>query len=284
MKYCPVEIENNKSFYFDHVHIVYNEQITLHQSLEFELSYVITGSGTRIVGDLTEFFSSGEVVFLPPNMPHGWYFDEYDHDKEGKIENITIIFSSVFLESIDSIFPETSNYIKEICRIKQAIKFEGNTQLRIQEIMTDMVSQSDIERLLSLIRIFVIIGLSKETSVVGTLKKQNKGTIKMQSISRYIVNNYQQKISLEEVAKYVGMNNSSFCSFYKKMKGKSFFTDLYEYRINSSCVMLKETMMSISDICFAVGFEDVPHFNRTFKKLKGESPMDFRRNCSIILK
>lgn len=278
MKYCPVYKDSEKSFHFDHVHIISNEQITLHQSPDWELSYVITGSGTRIVGDSTEFFTSGEVVFLPPNMPHGWYFDEFDHDKDGKIENITIFFTNAFLNIIETAFPEASIYIKEILLLKQAIKFEGQTLLQIQELMTIMISQSDIERLLSLIRIFVIIGSAKETVVVGTLQKQNKSTIRMQNISRYIVNNFQRKISLEEVAKYVGMNSSSFCSFYKKMKGKSFLTDLNEYRINSSCVMLKETTMPISEICYAVGFDDIPHFNRTFKKLKSISPMDFRKN------
>lgn len=278
MKYCPVGIERERSFHFDHVHIVYNEQITLHQSSDWELSYVITGSGTRIVGDSTEFFTSGEVVFLPPNMPHGWYFDEFDHDKEGKIENITIFFKNALLDKIETAFPEASIYIKEVLAIKQAVRFEGQTLLKIQELMTTMVTLSDIDRLLSLLRIFIIIGSAKETIVVGTLLKQNKSTIKIQNISRFIVNNFQRKISLDEVAQHVGMNSSSFCSFYKKMKGKSFLTDLNEYRINSSCVMLKETTMPISDICYAVGFEDIPHFNRTFKKLKGASPKDYREN------
>ena len=279
MKYCPVEVENDKSFRFDHVHIVYNEQITLHQSADWELSYVITGSGTRIVGDSTEFFTSGEVVFLPPNMPHGWYFDEFDHDKEGKIENITIFFTNTLLNKIETTFPEASFYLKEILSLKQAIRFEGQTLSRVQELMAAMVFQSDIERLLSLFRIFVIIGSAKETIVVGTLQKQNKSTIKIQNISRFIVNNFQRKILLEEAAQYVGMNSSSFCSFYKKMKGKSFLTDLNEYRINSACVMLKETKIPISDICYAVGFEDIPHFNRTFKKIKGESPKDYREKA-----
>lgn len=279
MKYCPVEVENDKSFRFDHVHIVYNEQITLHQSSDWELSYVITGSGTRIVGDSTEFFTSGEVVFLPPNMPHGWYFDEFDHDKEGKIENITLFFTNTLLNKIETAFPEAAIYITEILSLKQAIRFNGQTLSKIQELMTTMVSLSDIERLLSLLRIFVIIGSAKETIIVGTLMKQNKSTIKIQNISRFIVNNFQRKISLEEAAQHVGMNSSSFCSFYKKMKGKSFLTDLTEYRINSSCVMLKETTLPISDICYAVGFEDIPHFNRTFKKMKGESPKDYREKA-----
>ncbi len=276
MKYCPVQIDDDKSFRFDHVHIVYNEQITLHQSPDWELSYVITGSGTRIVGNNTEFFTSGEVVLLPPNMPHGWYFDEFDHDEEGKIENITIFFTTTLLERIESTFPEASSFLKDILSIKQAIRFEEKTLSKVQELMSVMVSQNDVERLFSLLRIFTIIGSAKDAIVVGTLFKQNKSTIKMQDISRYIINNFQRKITLNEISKYVGMNSSSFCSFYKKMKGKSFITDLNEYRVDSSCVMLRETTVAISDICYAVGFEDIPHFNRTFKKFKGISPKDFR--------
>jgi AraC-like DNA-binding protein len=278
MKFCPLDLANDKSFFFDHVHIVWNEQITLHQSPTWELSYVVTGSGTRIVGDTTEFFKAGEVVLLPPNMPHGWYFDEFDHDKEGKIENITIIFPVSFLEKVNTDFPEISKYVKEILPKKQAIKFEGNTKNSIQKVMYDMISENEWERLLSLLKILALIGSSDETSVVGTFEKQSKSSVKMQNVARFLVNNFQRKITLDEIARYIGMNRSSFCSFYKKMKGKTFFSDLNEYRINSSCVMLKETSMSIADICFAVGFEDVPHFNRTFKKIKGISPKEFRKN------
>jgi len=280
MKYCPTDIEKGKSFFFDHVHIVWNEQITLHQSPTWELSYVVVGSGTRIVGDKTEFFKAGEVVLLPPHMPHGWYFDEFDHDKEGKIENITVQFSVDFLEKTAVSFPEISKYIEEMNRIKQAVKFEGNTQRSLQKIMADMISEDEWERLLSLLRIVVLIGSSNEKSIVGTLEKKSKSSIKMQNAARYLVNNFQRKITLDEVAQYVGMNRSSYCSLYKKMKGKSFFSDLNEYRINSSCVMLKETSISIADICFAVGFDDVPHFNQTFKKIKGMSPKEFREKVT----
>jgi len=282
MKYCPVDIANDKSFSFDHVRVVWNEQITLHQSPTCELSYIIVGSGTRIVGDTTEFFKTGEVVFLPPNMPHEWYFDEFDNDEEGKIENITIQFSVDFLEKTSGVFPELFKYIEEIRQIKQAVKFQGNTQKSLQKIMTGMTFENEWEQLLSLLRILVLIGSSNETSIVGSFEKQSKSSVKMQNVARYIVNNFQRKITLDEVARYVGMNRSSFCSFYKKMKGKSFFSDLNEYRINSSCVMLKETSMSVADICFAVGFDDVPHFNRTFKKIKGVSPKEFRKKASLF--
>lgn len=276
IKYCHYNPETEKSFSFYYVHIVWNEQITIHQSDSWELSYILKGSGTRVLGNTVETFTSGEVIFIPPNIPHGWYFDEFDHDEEGKIENITIIFDEKLLNRCAADFPETHPFIEKLRDYKQAVKFEGKTLKSIQETMSQMVAQNDMEQLASLFHLFVNIATSDEMRVVSSFNKQNKTAVKMQEVSRFMVHNSHRKILLDEVAQYVGMNRSSFCTFYKREKGKSFFTALNEYRVDCSCVMLKETSLPVADICFAVGFDDVPYYNRTFKKLKGESPKDFR--------
>jgi AraC-type DNA-binding domain-containing proteins len=276
IKYCHVREDDERSFHFDYVHIKWNEQISFHQSDTWELSYVIKGSGTRVVGNTVEVFSNGEVIFIPPNIPHGWYFDEFDHDEEGKIENITIIFDDKLINKCASDFPEVKPVIEQLHQYKEAVKFKGETLKLLQRIMTSMVNQSNPERLASFIQLLYKIAISSETRVVGSLVKQNKSAEKMQEVSRFMVHNSHRKISLDEVAQYVGMNRSSFCTFYKREKGKSFFSALNEYRIECSCLMLRETAMSIADICYATGFEDVPYYNRTFKKLKGESPKDYR--------
>ena len=276
IKYCHSHEVEEKSFYFDHVHIVWNEQISLHQSPTWELSYVIKGSGTRIIGDRMETFSNGEVILIPPNMPHGWYFDEFDHDEEGKIENITIIFTQELLEKFAGNFPETTNIIEQLKEYNQAVTFQGSSLRSLQRLMTGMTSQNNIQQLSSFINIIYSIAKSKETKVVGTLVKQNKSAKRIQEVTRYIVHNYQNKITLDEVAQYFGMNSTSFCSFFKREKGKSFFTALNEYRIECSCLMLRETTMPIASICIAVGFDDIPYFNRTFKKLKGITPKEYR--------
>lgn len=275
-KYCHTDFGNEKSFYFDHVHIFWNEQITFHQSVDWELSYVIKGSGTRIIGETVETFSSGEVIFIPPNIPHGWSFSEYDHDREGKIENITLIFPTALLEKFAHSFPETNDCMSKIRAFEKAVSFQGKTLQAIQRSMVSMVSQNDMEQLSSLINLFQLIAASDTSRVVGSVIKQNKSAAKMQEVSRFMITNFQHKISLDEVAQYVGMNRSSFCTFFKREKGKSFFTFLNEYRIDCSCLMLRETEKSIADICYATGFDDVPYYNRTFKKLKGETPKDYR--------
>lgn len=275
-KYCHTNFGDEKSFYFDHVHIFWNEQITFHQSVDWELSYVIRGSGTRMIGETVETFSSGEVIFIPPNIPHGWSFSAYDHDREGKIENITIIFPTALLEKMALSFPETNACISKIREFQKAVSFQGQPLRAIQNSMVSMTKQNDMEQLSSLMGLFQLIATSDQSRIVGFVTRQNKSTAKMQEVSRYMITNFQHKISLDEVALYVGMNRSSFCTFFKREKGKSFFTFLNEYRIDCSCLMLRETEKSIADICYAVGFDDIPYFNRTFKKLKGETPKDYR--------
>ncbi|RKD90835.1 AraC family transcriptional regulator [Mangrovibacterium diazotrophicum] len=280
VKYCHVSFNDGKSFYFDHVRISWDEQIGFHRSDTWELSYVITGSGTRLIGDTLEVFSRGEVILIPPDLPHGWFFDQFDHDETGKIENITIIFPTNLLERCALAFPEISEMVRKLQQIDRGLSFEGDTLSNVQQLMTLMTRQNDIEQLGSLLSIFQLIGAEDQPRVVGLMDKNTKSKQKLHEVTRYMVHNYHRSISLDDVASFVGMNRSSFCSFYKRAKGRSFFTDLTEYRIDCSCLMLRQTDITVADICFAVGFNDIPHFNRTFKRFKGESPKNYRLRMS----
>ena len=173
IKYCHFSLEDGKSFYFDHVHIVWNEQITIHQSDSWELSYILKGSGTRVLVNTVEIFTSGELIFIPPNVPHGWYFDEFDHDEEGKIENITIIFDDKLLDRCIADFPETHPFIIKLREYKQAVKFEGKTLKSIQKIMTQMLMQNNMEQLATLFLLFTQIADAEELRIVSNFKKND---------------------------------------------------------------------------------------------------------------
>ena len=82
-------------------------------------------------------------------------------------------------------------------------------------------------------------------------------------------------ITLDDVARHVGMNRTSFCIFFKKVSGKTFVTYLNEYRIELACRLLKQQKVSVAEICYQVGFNNVPYFNRVFKKMKGVSPSEY---------
>ena len=74
-----------------------------------------------------------------------------------------------------------------------------------------------------------------------------------------------------------------FRSYFKRCKGMTFSRFVTEYRLNTACELLKHSQKQVSEICFAVGFNDVPHFNRIFKKLKGVTPQEYRKNGDFRL-
>lgn len=279
LKYYPTT--NNNTFHFDHVHIIWNQQVPLHQQQTWELSYIITGSGARIIGDIVENFSKGEIILIPPNIPHCWSFDESVHDDEGKIENITIVIENDFLISCKNLFPELYFSISELQSNENAVSFEGELLEKLQASMASMVHQDRIERLSSFIKLLQLISHCKEMHIVGRPIVENKKEKKLQEIHLFILRNFQGNISLEQIAKSVGMQKSSFCVFFKRMTGKSFFTYLTEFRIDSSCEMLLKTKLSVAEICIASGFNDIPYYNRVFKKVKNMTPTQYRKSEKV---
>lgn len=76
------------------------------------------------------------------------------------------------------------------------------------------------------------------------------------------------------------MNKSAFCVFFRKMAGKTFVQYLNECRIQMACRMLEKGEKSVSEVCYAVGFGDVPYFHRMFKRMTGVSPGKYKEDCT----
>lgn len=266
----------DKSFSFYHVHICWNEQIALHQQKTWELSYVLTGKGMRMIGEAIEPFCAGEVILIPPEIPHYWSFDESESDTEGKIENITLTFSGDFLKSAQAAFAELVGPVDRIYEQVDAISFGGETLRRLRQVLSEMKTETTVERLSSLIRIVALISSPEISATVGHPVVEDRRTKRLQQVYLYVAHNFQHPITLEQIARHVGMERAAFCVFFKKMNGTSFFSFLADYRINVACTMLLKTNKTIAEVCIASGFRDIPYFNRVFKAIKQTTPSQFR--------
>lgn len=86
-----------------------------------------------------------------------------------------------------------------------------------------------------------------------------------------------EKIGLEEIAKYVGLNASYFSALFKKETGKNFLSYLTEIRINHAKELLRITNDTMSSIAEKVGYADARYFSQCFEKMVGMKPSLFRK-------
>lgn len=92
----------------------------------------------------------------------------------------------------------------------------------------------------------------------------------------YIEQNFQNNITVEEIASVCGINRSYFGKIFHKSVGKSPQEFLISYRMVKAAELLKLTSLSIADIGNAVGYENQLHFSRAFKSVYGISPRNWR--------
>lgn len=97
----------------------------------------------------------------------------------------------------------------------------------------------------------------------------------------YIENNFQNNISVEDIAAVCGLNRSYFGKIFKEAMGKSPQEFLMNYRMIKATELLKLTKLSIGDISNAVGYENQLHFSRAFKNIYGISPKEWRNKNRI---
>ena len=92
----------------------------------------------------------------------------------------------------------------------------------------------------------------------------------------YIEQNFQNNISIEDIAAVCGINRSYFGKIFRSIVGQSPQEFLINYRMIKATELLKLTSLSIADIGSAVGYENQLHFSRAFKNVYGVSPRDWR--------
>lgn len=251
----------------------------LHQHEEYQLTYILSGTGTVVHGEYVGSFEEGDVFLMGSNVPHVFRCDKSYYEGEKLAHSISIFFSSAQLGSLLTVFPE----LKRISRfLEQAMlggRAEGNLKEEIGAGISKIFELKEFDRL---IHFFQLLHQLSNDSRWRPLLEQVARRVKEQDGKRlddifsYTLSNYQRPISIEEIADVANMNQSSFCRYFKQHTRKSYIDFLNEYRIQKACNFLSEPDNSIAQVAYEVGFTNLSNFNRQFKRLKGQTPTDFK--------
>lgn len=102
---------------------------------------------------------------------------------------------------------------------------------------------------------------------------------KVSEIATYLREHYRESLTLEETAKHFYMSSSYLSRIFHRLTGFHFREYIIHTRVSEARKLLAGTRRSIQEISLAVGFEHLSHFNKTFKKATGLTPMQYRKQA-----
>lgn len=274
--------QEEHSFFFIDQRIKIELEAKQHRHEAWELYYVVHGYGNRMAGDTLQPFAAGDVALLPPSMPHRWIYEPESADADGCVRYLMVAFSPDLIQRCISVFPEVRNRLSGMALPADAMTFGPRSSAIIRKALSDMNGMDELGRLCEMLRLLPFIFTTSDCSFAGKPVRIERDVRRMLHINTYVMAHYVHPIALDDIAAEVGMNRSAFCSYFKQKKGMTFSQFVTQYRLNTACELLKHSQKSVSEICYLVGFNDVPHFVRVFTKEKGMPPGRFRKEHAAV--
>ncbi len=169
-------------------------------------------------------------------------------------------------------------------KARKGLSFNGATKKEVAEKLVRLPALPHFRQLILLLEIFQTLATSEEALLLGSrpvsVKYAGKEQERMNAICRYIEENYQQPIDVNEVASHNHLTTAAFCRYFKKTTHLTFTDFVNQYRINQAKKMLLHNR-NVTEACYESGFGNLAYFTRTFKKLAGENPSHFRKRHSL---
>lgn len=250
---------------------------------EFEIMLVQEGTGIRFVGDSMERFQAGDLVLYGSNIPHLYRSDfEYYQKNSTLISKATVVyFKENFLGEGFWNLPEIAPVKKLFSLSKRGIKFKGKVKDELKVQIQNLDAQKEgLGRIISLLSILKTMSETKDYDLLSssafTKYIDEEECERINKVYQFIMDNYTKNPSLEQVSEVANMSTTAFCRYFKSHTNKTYTQFLNEIKIGNGCKLLLDNKLSISQVCFEIGFNNFTHFNSQFKRIIGLTPKQYQ--------
>ncbi|PXX30572.1 AraC family transcriptional regulator [Arenibacter sp. ARW7G5Y1] len=242
---------------------------------EYELTVLYNCSGKRIVGNSIHNFYEEDMFLLGPNLPHTLIVDNPEKSHAVCIHFTKDSFGHNFFDT-----PQNASIAKLLSTVSLGCHFYGPEVEDLKEkirLINDlepfhkMMCFLDVLNDLSKVKSYTLLS-SPGYQPVAKKKEEKRMTL----VYNYIMENFDKKLSLEELSDLISVSPATFCRLFKKSMNKNFTDFVAEVRIGHSCKLLMDTDLSIAEVCFLSGYNHMTHFNQKFKQLMGKTPKQYR--------
>ena len=252
---------------------------------ECQLVYIVSGTGTRIIGDSVESYQEGDLAFVGPNVPHVWYSKNSPNQEEKMAISVALFINPITVVENLKPFIDTQALSVFFEQSARGINVVGAKKEIISTILQEIIHQKEVPLLTSFLKIVELLMDSEDiiwlndASLLKTYSSKNQGRVS--KLMHFIQENFRTEITLEQAASVSGLQMHSFCRFFKQLTHHTFSDFLNEVRIGFACKLLQQSDLPVTQVAYECGYSNISYFNRTFKKIHGISPRDYRQNLMV---
>ena len=276
LQFEKIEPEAGSSFRVIHQTEVDTCRVYWHYHPEYEIVYIPFGNGQRRVGTNVSRYEAGELVFIGPNLPHL----NFSYGKEGQFEEIVVQMRADFMGETFLQTPELAHVRRLFERAHTGLTFGADTKQRVGPWLAQLPDQPPFERMLTLLRVLETLAAAPDVEPLhadGVRFDLNpKEQERISRVCQYVEAHYTQPIDVRAVADLASLTVPAFCRYFKRMTHLTFTDFVNEYRVNQARRLL-HSARTIADVSAEVGFNNLSHFNKTFRAITGQTPGTYRK-------
>lgn len=234
----------------------------------YKLHYIHDGHGLFRLGDTTYSVSKGQGFLISPNVIAAY------KPADGDSWNYSwVAFNGLHAE----------NYLTRANLSASSPLFRCSDETRINQCFQELFDSTKYERAMDL------RSLSAFYDLMAAIIEENSAAPVSQSATKpqdlyvkeaieFIDTNYSRKITIQEIANYVGIDRKYLSKLFSETLNVSPQAYLVNFRLKKACDLLTSSSLSIHEISNSIGYSDPFLFSSVFKKYHTLSPKAYREN------
>ncbi|NDW12635.1 AraC family transcriptional regulator [Bacteroides sp. 214] len=259
-----------------------------HKHPEFEIMVFNQGSGKQFVGEGIADYKKGDLALIGSNVPHLHLCNTKLKDSpETEISGgDTLQFLPEILPLNMESLPDYREIYELLYKSQYGIRFyDKDLYVEIKQMIQEINGLEFTARLIHLLRILEKLSQCKRTKLLSDTAYNSSNIVNevnepINKVYAYLFNHFKDKITLKEVADYVNQNPSALCRSFKQKTDKSIFQCLAEIRIEHACKLLSYSNLTVSQVAYESGYNNIPYFIKQFYAITHRNPKEYREQIN----
>lgn len=252
----------------------------------YEFTYIVKGHGKFYGGDRLMNFKEGDIYFFGPGFAH-YFVNDTSFVKAGEPAHSIIVQFDETLPGWDFFLKPEFKLVKELLKSAHLGIKISKTNKAAQSLLSELTKHSGLKALILFFQLLDTVSALPKKDLTTISLSSFKGSLndtasnKMEAVYQYVLENFKAKVHTKKAASLAHMNEAAFCRYFKRRTKKTLSQFVNNVRVTHAMYLLTEKGMSISDICFECGFDNLSYFNRQFKLITSKTPFIFRKEFLV---